>query len=269
MPKIRTENLEIGYEKAGTGPPVILIPGLGYGRWLWDQQLEGLSDSFTLYALDNRGLGESEAPDPPYTIADMARDVRDFIRALDIKKAHVGGCSLGGFVAQVFGLEYPQMTDRLFLVSTTGGGGGATYASTWTMFRLSLARMKKDLEKRSRARLRLTLAPNFIRQKPEEVEAILQRFLNQPSTAHGVRAQLQAGQNFWRRDHRWTALHRMRAPVLVVTGDKDRIVPPVNSERLAQELPRASLEVIENSGHLPMLEKPEKFNQLLSSFLQD
>ncbi len=268
MAKIKTENLEIGFEKTGNGPPVILISGLGYGRWLWEKQLNGLEPYFTLYALDNRGVGESDAPQPPYSITDMARDVRDFMRAMNIKEAHIVGTSLGGFIAQVFTLEYPKMADRVVLASTTGGGSGGIYPSSWTMFRLSLAGKKKDPEKRARARLRLTLAPDFWDKTPREIERLLQRFLQQPAAAHGVKAQMEAGQNYWKRDHRWTSLHQVRSDTLVITGNRDRIVPPKNSEKLAQEIPRARLEKMENTGHLVMWEKPERFNDLLYSFLK-
>ncbi len=266
MAKIKTKNLQIGYEKRGNGPPVILISGLGYGRWLWEKQLQGLEPYFSLYALDNRGLGESDAPLPPYSISDMARDVKDFMQAMEIEKANIVGTSLGGFIAQVFALEYPKMTEKLVLVSTTGGGGGGTYASSGTLFRLKLAGMKKDPEKRARARLRITLSPEFWQKNPEEGERLLQKFLHQTATSHGIKAQMEAGQNYWKRDHRWTSLHRVRATTLIISGNKDRIVPPVNSKKLAGEIPRARLEFIENTGHLVMWEKPEQFNDLLYSF---
>jgi len=269
MAKIKTKNFEIGYQKEGKGPPIILISGLGYGRWLWEKQLEGLKEHFTLYALDNRGLGESYAPAPPYSISDMARDVKDFMNAMEIEKAAIVGTSLGGFIAQVFGLEYPKMAEKIVLASTTGGGGGGIYASSLTMFRLSLAAKKKDPEKRARARLKLTVAPEFWKKKPEEVDRLIKKFLQQPATSHGLKAQLAAGENYWKRDHRWTSLHSLKPDVMVITGGKDKIVPPENSEKLAREIPRARLEIMKNTGHLAMWEKPEQFNDLIYSFCKN
>jgi len=267
LARIKTKNLELGYEVAGNGPPIIFISGLGYGRWLWENQIEGLKDDFTVYALDNRGIGESESPESPYSVAAMARDVRDFMEAMNISKASLVGSSLGGFVAQVFALENPEKVERLGLVSTTGGGEGSKFSSPWTMFKLVLAGKKKSPEQRARARLKLTVGRGFWEQA-DKIEELLQKFLEQKFTSHGIEAQTKAGQDFWRKDHRWTDLYRIKAETLVITGDEDRIVPSENSKNLAKAIPQASLEIMKGAGHLVMLEQPDKFNDLIYTFFK-
>ena len=108
----------------GTAPgqPLLLIHGLGYARWGWEPVLPGLAEQFDVILFDNRGIGESDAPAGPYTVAEMAGDAVRVLDEAGVERAHVVGTSLGGMIAQELALSHPERVDRLVLACTTPGG---------------------------------------------------------------------------------------------------------------------------------------------------
>lgn len=122
MGLIKVNGIDMYYEIHGSGEPLVLIEGLGYATWMWYEQIEVLSKHFKVIVFDNRGVGKTEMPDEEYTIELFAADTAELLDALEIKKAHILGVSMGGYVAQEFALRYPEYVDKLILCSTTFGG---------------------------------------------------------------------------------------------------------------------------------------------------
>ena len=106
----------------GKGVPLLLIHGLGYARWGWEPVVEPLARSFDVILFDNRGIGESDAPEGPYTTAQMADDAVQVLDEAGVERAHVVGTSLGGMVAQELALGRPERVEKLVLACTTPGG---------------------------------------------------------------------------------------------------------------------------------------------------
>ena len=123
MATVEVNGLSLGYERRGSGPPLLLIPGLGYSRWMWHRMMPGLARSFDVIAMDNRGVGESAKPAGPYTAQLLAADAVGLLEALDVDSAHVLGHSMGGFVAQALALDHPARLRRLVLSATNFGPG--------------------------------------------------------------------------------------------------------------------------------------------------
>lgn len=119
MPLTITENTSIDYDINGEGPPLILIGGLGFGRWGWFKQVPAFSRHFRTITFDARGERGLENG-----VADLAADVVALLDHLGVGKAHVLGTSLGGFVAQELALVRPDLVDRLILICTSYGGRG-------------------------------------------------------------------------------------------------------------------------------------------------
>lgn len=265
MPKYLINGLELGYEMEGRGEYLLLIPGLGFGRWLWERQIPFFSKEFTVVAIDNRGVGESGAPKGPYSIQQMASDVRALLKALKIEKAHLLGVSLGGFIAQVLALDYPQLIQRLILVSTTAGGGASQFASLETIQALTKAQQEEDPFKRIKEVLQLTVGPNY----KGDLGELVKTYIDRQPPFHAYQAQSQAGTAYWTKEHRAHDIHKIKAKTLVLTGDEDRIVPPENSHLLVDRIPMSRLKVFPGAGHLLMLEVQEAFNEEIMGFLMD
>ena len=117
--------MNIAWESTGEGPPLLLIQGLGYGRWGWDPIVPGLAARHRVVSFDNRGIGESDKPEGPYTAAQMAGDALQVLDEAGIERAHVLGASLGGMIAQELAVAAPERVDRLVLCCTTPGGPNA------------------------------------------------------------------------------------------------------------------------------------------------
>src|SRR6185436_4372412 len=95
---------------------------LGYARWGWEPVLPELAEQFDVILFNNRGIGESDAPPGPYTVAELAADAVQVLDEAGVERAHVLGTSLGGMVAQELALAAPERVDRLVLACTTPGG---------------------------------------------------------------------------------------------------------------------------------------------------
>ena len=117
--------VKIAWESRGEGPPLLLIQGLGYGRWSWEPIVPGLAARHRVVCFDNRGIGESDKPQGPYTAAQMAGDALQVLDEAGIERAHVLGASLGGMIAQELAVAAPERVDRLVLCCTTPGGPDA------------------------------------------------------------------------------------------------------------------------------------------------
>src|SRR5205807_3418957 len=106
----------------GSGMPLLLIQGLGYGRWSWEPSLPGLAERHRVVYFDNRGIGESDKPAGPYTARAMAGDALQVLDDAGVDRAHVLGASLGGMIAQELAVAAPERVDKLVLCCTTPGG---------------------------------------------------------------------------------------------------------------------------------------------------
>ena len=121
--------LDIYYEQAGAGTPLLFISGTGGDLRNKPNQFDGpFPKAFDMVSFDQRGLGRSEKPDVAYSMADYADDACALMGELGIERAHVVGVSFGGMVAQELGLRHPGRVDRLVLACTSpGGAGGASF----------------------------------------------------------------------------------------------------------------------------------------------
>ena len=119
MPTVSVDGLRMYYELSGSGPPLVLIAGLGLDLSECGQLIDVLATRHRVLAFDNRGAGRTDKPDEPYSISQMATDTAGLMRALGIERAHVVGMSLGGRIAIDLALEHPERVRSLVLVSTS------------------------------------------------------------------------------------------------------------------------------------------------------
>ena len=245
--------MKIAWERLGSGEPLLLIQGLGYARWGWEPVVEPLARSFEVLLFDNRGIGESDVPQGPYTVAEMAGDAVQVLDEAGVERAHVIGTSLGGLIAQELALEHPERVGKLVLACTTPGGPRA-YPMPQPTVDLMLARasLREFTEN--------ALAPA---DRPDLVERIL---VHRERTAQGFEAwsaQAAAGAGFDASER----LGGLLATTLVQHGDGDLVVDPRNGELLVELIPDARLSVYEGGGHLFFWQEPERFVREVEEFL--
>src|SRR5579863_8901572 len=128
MPFVENQGARIYWNEQGQGEPVLLIMGLGYPSNLWHRTRPLLAQRYRTIAFDNRGVGLSDVPPGPYSIATMASDAAAVLDAAGVSDANVFGVSMGGMIAQEFALQYPQRTRSLILGCTAAGGPHAVLA---------------------------------------------------------------------------------------------------------------------------------------------
>src|SRR5437867_5811897 len=211
MTRIRAGEIALGYEVLGdAGEWVVMIMGLGYGRWGWNWNAPALGRRFRVLTFDNRGVGESDAPEGPYTAAQMAGDTLALMDALGIERAHLVGTSLGGFVAQELTLAAPGRVRRLVLACTAFGGPGMAPMPERTVRLMAEAPSLPD-DVRLRRFVENGFSDAFVAAGPEVVEEImgLRRATAQPLSAW--LSQSAAGATF----DASARVHQIAAPTLV------------------------------------------------------
>lgn len=262
MTRIAVGDVSLGYQIDGTdGDWVLMIMGLGYGRWGWAWQVPALAKRFRVITFDNRGIGESDAPEGPFTAQMLAKDAVGLLDALGIDRAHVVGTSLGGYVAQELAIGYPERVARLALACTGFGGPRMLPMPERTVRLMQEAPVLPD-DLRLRRFIENAFTEPFVAERQDVIERLMafRRETAQPLAAWS--AQAAAGSAFDAADR----VARITAETLVITGTDDAVVAPGNARLLAAEIPGARLAEMPG-GHLFFVEHAEEFNELLISFL--
>jgi 3-oxoadipate enol-lactonase len=258
VPVAITESTSIDYDVYGEGPALLLIGGLGFGRWAWFRQIPAFSRHFRTITFDVRGERELKGG-----VADLAAESVALLEHLRIKKAHVLGTSLGGFVAQELALVRPDLVDRLVLVGTSYGRGGPESMSAWALADM-IGLPSLNAEKAVRRGLEAATSEAYRAQRPEEFEQIVSWRLADSPSLSVYYDQLRAGARFdISRD-----VGRITSPTLVIHGSEDRFVPASNAVALAEEIPGAKLRVLDDAGHLVFIERYADVNREVVTFLK-
>ena len=250
--------MKIAWEERGDGAPLLLIQGLGYGRWSWAPIVPALAERYRVLWFDNRGIGDSDKPEGPYTAKLMAGDALQVLDEAGVERAHVLGASLGGMIAQEVAAGAPERAEKLVLCCTTPGGA-ATVPMPEVTVRLFAEAPTLAPEVALRRFVENALAADASAELIQELYDL--RVANPPDPA-GWQAQAAAGLTFAGVDG------AIDVPTLIVTGTEDNVVDPRNSDVLAGRIAGAELQRIENAGHLFFWEQPDAFVRIISEFLQ-
>jgi pimeloyl-ACP methyl ester carboxylesterase len=253
-----TDSTSIDYDVHGEGPPLLLIGGLGFGRWAWFRQVPAFSRHFKTITFDARGERDLESG-----VTDLASDVVALLEHLRVGKAHVLGTSLGGFVAQELALGRPDLVERLVLVGTSYGRGGPETMSPWALADM-IGLPSLNSERAVRKRLESATSGAYRAEHPEEFEQVVRWRLADSPSLSAYYEQMRAGASFdLSRD-----AGRITSPTLVIHGAEDRYVPVANAAALAEAIPGAKLRVLDNAGHLVFIERYADVNREVVTFLK-
>ncbi len=264
MPKVHANGIELYYESHGSGDPLVLIGGLGADRFLWFRQVPEMSKHFQVITFDNRGAGQTDKPEEPYSIPMFAADTAGLLSCLGMPRAHVLGASLGGFIAQEFVLANPDMVDRLVLVSTSFGGPNSVPTPKETTMAM-LAGRTGDPETDIRNNFKLFTSAAWQEAEPEIVTQYVQWRVAHPQPLPAYQRQAMAVPGYSSEDR----LGQIKAPTLIMHGEQDRVVPVQNARLLAERIPGARLTIFSGGGHAFSIEMAEQFNRAVIAFLQE
>jgi len=266
MPTEKVGDLNIYYEIHGEGEPLLLIMGYGANSRWWYPQIPAFSQEYQVIAFDNRGTGQSDKPDIPYTMEMMEEDTVGLLEAIGIDAAHIYGISMGGMIAQGFALRYPHKVMSLILACTTPGGRNAVMPDEEAMTLLSDTERMKDmtLEEHARELLPFLFTQEFIDKNPERIDTFVAGMLEYVTPLHGYQRQGEAIMGF----NAYDRLPEIKAPTLVMAGTADRIIPVENSRIIASRIPGAELVLFENMGHGFVAEVVQEANEAVLDFLR-
>ncbi|RPI81944.1 MAG: alpha/beta hydrolase [Chloroflexi bacterium] len=266
MPKTQANGIELYYETQGSGEPLVLIAGIGYGAWMWHKMVPQLADDYQVVTFDNRGAGESDKPVGGYTAQLLAADTAGLMDALEISKAHIMGHSMGGFVAQALALDYPEKVDKLILSATNFGGPRHIPITTEAM--AVLTDMTGDPIERLRRGILVSCAPGFAEKQPQVVEEWVSYRVQHPLSLAGYQSQLGVGLSLIPESASFEKrLKDINAPTLILFGEYDRVVPPGNAELLENQIPDAAVKILPGAGHFFPFETPQTAVSVILEFL--
>ncbi|MDQ4008283.1 MAG: alpha/beta fold hydrolase [Actinomycetota bacterium] len=263
------------YVKAGQGPVLLLLHGMGCDHRTWYPVLSRLARHFTVIAPDLLGHGESDKPRGDYSVAGYANGMRDLLTVLGIDKATVVGHSLGGGVAMQFAYQFPERTERLCLVAPGGMGPEVSTllrALTLPGSGLALGALTAGPVRRAgRATLdALSRTGLSCFRDAGELGDIYER-LADPATREAMRHVVRGvidwrGQILTMTDRAYLTEHM---PMCVVWGADDTIIPVRHAEVARECAPGARVQVLANSGHFPHRDHPERFARIVRRFVAD
>jgi pimeloyl-ACP methyl ester carboxylesterase len=257
--------MKLFYKSQGMGEPLIVIPGFASGAWNWNWQTEDLAEDFQVITFDPRGIGNSIANESDLQNLSMrvfAEDVLQILDELKIEKANILGASFGGFVALEFALEFSERLSKLILACTSFGGKNhvapdleilMAFASTDGM----------NTSERIRKFMTPAFTDEFNKNHAETVEKVCRLREGSIVPEKVYSAQLNAATTF----NFENRIGEIKNETLILTGNKDKVVPMQNSINLSKKMPNAKLEIIENGSHLFFVEKADEFNRAVREFL--
>ena len=257
--QIEVDGLQIAFERAGDGPPLVLLHGVLGDSREWRPQLDALSDEFTVVAWDAPGCGRSSDPPASFRLPDFADCLAGFVDALGLRRPHVLGLSFGGGLALELFRRHPRLPRTLVLASAYAGWAGSLPREVVEQ-RLAQGLRDADLppEQVARAFLPGLVTETAAQQLREDLVAMMSEF--HPA---GLRAMAHAFAEADLRD----VLPDIDVPTLLLYGDADQRSPLAVAEDLHARIPGSTLVVMPGVGHQSNIEAAERFNAEVRSFL--
>ncbi|MDR7481653.1 MAG: alpha/beta fold hydrolase [Armatimonadota bacterium] len=269
---VDVRGVPLRYRQQGGGPPVLLLHGVGASLEFWDWTTPALQDAFTTLAVDLPGFGRSAFTPEVLSPEGFVRIVWGFLDAVGVGRAALVGSSLGGAIAVLAAGSAPE---RVWALALAAPGGFGREVGLWLRLAtvpglgevlVALARRAPQVALRHtfadprRIPAALLASMRWHATRPEPGRAYLQ-IVRHVLGLRGVRPAMVAVVR--------AAATRVDAPTLVVWGARDRVVPPAHADAVAASIPQAQVRLLEDCGHLPLVEAADAFTGLLVAFLRD
>jgi len=270
---IKVGNLKTRYWALGDkGTAVILIHGLGASADIWMYNVGALAKQHRVYVPDLVGFGRSDRPGPSFSPFDYTRFLDDFINILNMDRVNLVGQSLGGGIALHYALQFPQKVNKLVLVDNAGLGKEVIWTLRWMSLPLVgelfsyPSRKGVEIFFKLAVRNRALVTKDFVElyydifSRPGFQKFFLM-LLRQIVNFRGAREEIL--------DPVMNNLYKITQPVLIIWGEKDRVLPLKQGYLGKEKLPNAKLEIMEGCGHIPFFERSDEFNKLVLEFLSE
>lgn len=265
---LNLDGIRTHYVEKGSGDPVILLHGFFFDSYMWAANIDELAKKFKVYAVDLWGFGYSSREPLNYGYPLFARQLRLFMDALAIPRASLVGQSMGGGTIIEFTLSNRSRVDHVVLADASGlpnplpimgkisnlpGVGEAMYGLPSNFIR------------------RLTLGNTFIHDKG----TITDDFYENATRFHKIEGSTQVMLAITRKDFfdkledRIEQFAELNVPTLIIWGREEKAIPLPIGRKLHRMLHGSRLEIIDEAGHCPMIDQPDKFNRLVLEFLTD
>ena len=245
MPTVHVNGIDCYYERSGSGPPLLFCNGSGSSIETSRLLIDPFTKAFDVVAHDQRGLGHTEVPPGPYTMADYAADATALLDEVGWATARIVGISFGGMVAQELAVTWPERVERLALLCTSPGGVGG---SSYPLHELASLPPEQALEKGAEL-LDTRFTPEWLASHPND-QALVEFFAANRAGPDDEDARRGAAEQLAARSHHDVCdrLDRITCPTLVASGRYDGIAPVANGEAIATRIPDAEQRVYEG-GH--------------------
>lgn len=253
----------VHWHEGGSGPALLLLNGWTASGLLWPEGwIRGLEQTHRVIRVDNRGTGWSRSAPAPFTIAELAGDARDVLRACGVERATVLGLSMGGMIAQELALRHPDRVDRLVLVATAPPVP-AQLAPDPAPF---LAALRGPAAGQDLADYLTRLwggftGAGFASSHPDVLAELVAQILRRVTPRRRVYDQLRAIRSWYGAGR----LRRLDVPTTVVHGNRDPLIPVGNGMRLSRLIPDAGYLELDGVGHLVAHEAGPELLKILGS----
>jgi 3-oxoadipate enol-lactonase len=259
--KIHANGINIRYELEGpeSGPVVTLSHSLATDFSMWDPQVAVLNSEYRVLRYNTRGHGGTDAPEGPYTLEQMAEDVKALLQALGIPKTHFMGLSMGGMIAQVLALKYPGLLRSLVLCDTSSRIPEEAMP-IWEE-RMELAQ-KKGMDSLVESTMERWFTPSFRRKPLPVLDKIRGMIRTTPLKGYKGCSRAIMGLNLTER------LGEIALPTLIVVGEQDPGTPVSASQAIHKKIKGSELVILKSAAHLSNIEQEHAFNAAVLDFLK-
>jgi 3-oxoadipate enol-lactonase len=271
MPYAPVNNAQIYYETAGDEHPQTVVfahAGIADSR-MWQHQVAPFAEKYRVVTFDTRGYGKSAPVEGEFSLTD---DLAGLLDHLSVQQAVLVGCSMNGMVCMDFTLRWPERVRALVMVASRPYGSGSMDDETVALIKAANAaggdEDNPDLDKINAGEIDAWVV-GVGRTRDQLDPAVLQLALemNRQALAFEV-MELGTPTPPYFTDAA-DRLNQITTPVLIVYGDHDRAYVTAAADRMAAEIPNARKVLLNGTAHLPNLERPADFNQLVLDFLRD
>ena len=252
------------YEVAGEGEPLVLVhAGIADAR-MWDGQVEAFAQRYRVIRYDLRGFGKTAIVEGPYS---HHEDLRGLLDSLEVERAHLVACSMGGRAVLDFALHYPERARALVLVGTAVSGFEGDFEPPDQWDELVAADEAGDLGRVSELEVQIWIdGPG---RHPEDVDGAVRDLVREMNLIALQNETSGLGEELPPDPPAVDRLSEIRAPALILVGDSDQPRTLAAADLLASGLPNARKVVMTGTAHLPNMERPEEFNRILLDYLED